>query len=166
MGRPPRLVREAYEYWPIELLPLLPPRIKGLYVLYDAEKRPIYVGISGSGSTQRVRQRFWDDYYRYTYWGWVRYFSVYTFDIEPLYHQIEVLILRALGKGFPANTNRGELFKTTKKHPPPRERYPSFYRQKVADKDGYVFVGQRYAGRRLRVEVGPRETRVKASQAK
>ncbi|HTS33908.1 MAG TPA: hypothetical protein VMI55_08270 [Thermoplasmata archaeon] len=161
MGRPPNLLEEVYEHWPIESLPLLPPDIRGLYVLYDSEKRPIYVGISGRGAKQRVRQRFWAEYYRYRYWGWVRYFSVYTFKVEPLYDQIETLILRALGNGLPGNTNRKGLPRTVVRHPKPQERYDGHFIQKVADKEGYVLVGEKNAGKRVRVEIGPAEEKVK-----
>jgi hypothetical protein len=166
MGRPQNLVSEAYEYWPIESLPLLPPKIKGLYILYDSERNPIYVGISGRGSQQRVRQRFWDDYYRYRYWGWVRYFSVYTFSIEPMYKQVETLILRSLHHSLPANTATGRLPRTVVHHPPPRSRYDTHFQQRVADKDGYVNVGMQNAGKRVRVEVGPAESKVRKSQVK
>lgn len=156
MGRPPRLVRGAYEHEPIESAPLLPKGIRGLYVLYDPEGFPIKVGISGRGRRQTVFERFRDDYYRYTYWRNVASFSVYTFEVETMYKQVETLILRAVGKALPGNDNAGHLPKGTARHRLARRSYPHYFLQRRVDSEGRVNLGARNSRRRVRVELGPR----------
>lgn len=154
-GRPPKLVAEVYEDWPIEALPELPPGLKGVYVLYDPDWRPIRIGISGRGK-QDVLDRLWA-YYRSRQWRHAHHFSVYVFKPEHLFKQAEVLMLRAVGQAIPGNVNAGRFPRTTLIHKPPRVRYPHHFVERSVNSNGTIRGGslKKYAGRKIRVEIGP-----------
>lgn len=157
-GRPPKLVSEVYENWPIEAAPCLPWGLRGIYVLYDPHGVPIRVGISGRGS-QDVKGHILGDYYRSREWRSAHHFSVFIFSNEILFKQAEVLILRSVGQAIRGNAHSGNFMTTTKIHRPPRVRYPSHFVERFVSEDGEVRL-QKYAGRKLRIEVGPPKARV------
>ncbi len=157
-GRPPKLVSEVYEDWPIETVPCLPWGLRGLYVLYDPHGDPIRLGISGRGA-QDVKERILGDYYRSRRWRDAHTFSIFIFSNEILFKQAEVLILRAVGQGIRGNVNSGSLMQTTRIHRPPRFKRPYHFVERTVRDDGTVSL-PRWAGRRLRIEVGPPQTRI------
>ena len=157
-GRPPKLVSEVYEDWPIEAAPCLPSGLRGVYVLYDPHWVPIRVGISGRGS-QDVRRRILGDYYRSREWRSAHHFSVFIFSNEILFKQAEVLILRSVGPAIRGNVHSGSFMATTKIHRPPRVRYPKHFVVKTVSEDGVVCL-PKYADRKLRIEVGPPKSKI------
>jgi len=93
-GRPKRLVNAAAEYWPIKKLEDLP-EMRGIYILYDKNYKPVYCGRAGRGVSEikdRVRHEK-----RWRYYGSkIAYFS--AFDLHRgNHHQVETLILHAIG---------------------------------------------------------------------
>jgi hypothetical protein len=157
-GRPPKLVSEVYENWPIEAAPCLPPEIRGIYVLYDPHWVPIRIGISGRG-TQDVRGRIMGDYYRRKSWRSAHHFSVFVFTNEILFKQAEVLILRAVGQAIRGNVHSGSFMQTTRIHKPPRVRYPPHFLERTVPEHGQLKL-TKYAGRKVRIEVGPHRSKL------
>ena len=154
-GRPPRLIESVYLQWPIEALPDLDDGLKGLYVLYDPDGQPVRVGISGK-SKQDVKSRLRLDYYRSKRWRHVHKFSVFTFKVGSLFNQVETLVLKAVGTGLAGNIAKGRFLKTTKVRKAPRRKYPaSFFVRRIGD-DGRIKVPDKFIGRRVRVDIGPR----------
>lgn len=155
-GRPPKLVSEVYEDWPIEAVPYLPEGLRGLYVLYDPHGFPVRIGISGRGGdgAQDVRGRLLGEYYRERRWRNVDHFSVFVFKNKVLFKQAEALILRAVGPAIRGNVHSGSFMQTTRIHKPPRVRYPSYFLERTVSVDGWVNLS-RYADCKLRIEVGP-----------
>lgn len=155
-GRVPRLVESVYNHWPIEAVPDLPNNLRGLYVLYDSDERPLRVGISGKGK-QTVRQRMIDDYYRYKYWRAVDNFSVFIFTKGPHFKQAESFVLYAVGKALALNWQGGRMMRTTRMISPPKYvRYPAHFLQKKSDGDGIIRISKKFRHRKVRVEIGPR----------
>jgi hypothetical protein len=157
-GRPPKLVSEVYENWPIEAAPCLPWGLRGIYVLYDPHWVPIRIGISGRGA-QDVKGRILGDYYRSRNWRNAHHFSVFVFANEILFKQAEVLILRAVGQAIRGNVHSGSFMATTKIRKPPRVRYPAHFLERFVPESGTLALGK-YAGRKLRIEVGPPKSKV------
>lgn len=158
-GKPERLVASVYEKWPIEALPELPPDLRGLYVIYDSDDKPIRVGISGRGRKQRVIDRIWNEYYRDRYWRAAHTFTVFTFTQRSNYKQVESFVLFALGKALSGNVKGGAFRKATEFHGPPgRVRYPGYFVHGAVGPDGRIRVQKRWRNRRVRVEIGPPES--------
>ena len=156
-GAPRILVDEYYRGWPIETLTRLPEGLRGLYVLYGTDGRPLRIGISGRGN-QNVRRRIYNDYHRWKSWRGVDHFSVFTFTTPTWFEQVERLMLRAVGKALAGNVNSGKVrVKSGVVGPPSTRGIPyDFVRRKV-DEGGYVYVGEKHRGRNVRVEVGVRK---------
>ena len=155
-GRPPQLVSEVYEDWPIEAAPCLPRKLRGLYVLYDPHGTPIRIGISGrkGDGSQDVRGRLLGDYYRERKWRNIHHFSVFVFKNRALFKQAEVLILRAVGPAIRGNVHSGRFLQTTRIRKPPRVSYPPHFLERTVSEDGWLNLSK-YADRKLRIEVGP-----------
>jgi len=150
-------VKEFYTGWPIECLTLLPRKLKGLYILYDAAGKPIRVGIAGRGR-QDVYRRLHDDYHRWKHWRAVDHFSVFTFTTPTWFEQVERIVLKAAGPVLTGNKNSGSVMLRPEglKRPPPRQGLPRDFLRKRVNAKGYVKVGETYARRNLRIEVGTR----------
>lgn len=156
-GAPRILVDEFYRGWPIETLTRLPQGLRGLYVLYDSDGRPLRIGISGRG-VQDVKKRILDDYHRWKYWRAVDHFSVFTFTTPTWFEQVERLMLRAVGKALNGNLNAGEVrVKSRVVTAPSMIGTPADFLRRKVNPEGYVYVGSRYATRNVRVEVGIRQ---------
>lgn len=156
------LVSEVYEDWPIEAVPCLPGGLRGLYVLYDPHGVPVRIGISGRGGkgAQDVRGRLLGDYYRERRWRNVHHFSVFVFKNRVLFKQAEALILRAVGPAIRGNVHSGSFMQTTRIRRPPRVRYPTHFLERTVNEDGQLRLPA-YAGRKLRIEVGPPKGRLR-----
>lgn len=152
--RPPRLLAKVYERWPIESLPLLEDGLRGIYVLYDPDGRPVRVGKAGGGR-QDVKTRMMGEYYHARYWRHVDTFSVYTFVSESLFHQVETIMLRSVGRALAGNANAGSFPGATKVVKPPRQAYDWHFFLRTVGEDGWVKLPSKLAGKKIRVEAGP-----------
>jgi hypothetical protein len=155
MPRPPRLVAKVYERWPIESLPLLDDGLRGLYVLYDPDGRPVRVGKAGGGD-QDVKSRMMGEYYHSRYWRHVASFSVFTFVSKSMFHQVETIMLRAVGKALAGNVNTGSFSEATTVISPPRQSYDWHFFLRTTGEDGWLKLPSKFEGRKVRVEIGPR----------
>jgi len=154
-GRPRYLVKDFYKGWPIECLHELPKQIDGFYVLYDSSGHPLRVGISGK-KRQDIRTRIYNEYHLRKKWRAVDHFSVFTFTTRTWFDQVERLVLAAVGPALSGNEHAGRIKSRNRPIPPPRWKHVSnFVRAKVNAK-GQVVVGKEHAGRRVRVELGPK----------
>ena len=156
-GRTPTLIKDVFEHWPIEDAPGLPDGLKGIYVLYDPHGSPVRAGIAGRNK-QDVRGRILGEYYRGKKWRHVHTFSVYTFHRQALFKQVEVLMLRAFGEALAGNIRKGKFRKaTTKVHRPSRLKRPEDFVIRAVQAEGTLNRSlEKYAGRKVRIEVGPR----------
>lgn len=154
MPRPPRLVERVYEHWPIESQPLLDGGLRGIYVLYDPEGRPVRVGKAGQGD-QDIKDRL-GEYYHSRRWRHVHTFSVFTFVKESWFHQVETLVLRAVGDALTGNVNSGSFSNATRVIGPPRKTYDWHFNLRTVGEGGWVKLPRKSAGKKVRVEIGPR----------
>ncbi len=156
-GAPRILVDEFYRGWPIETITRLPEGLRGLYVLYDTDGRPLRIGISGRGD-QDIKRRIYNDYHRWKTWRGVDHFSLFTFTTPTWFEQVERLMLRAVGKALAANLNAGEVrVKSRVIGPPSMRGVPKDFIRRKVDTEGYVSVGEKHSGRSVRVEIGVRK---------
>jgi hypothetical protein len=156
-GAPRILVDRFYRNWPIETIVRLPDGLRGLYVLYDTDGRPLRIGISGRGD-QDVKRRIYNNYHLLKTWRGVDHFSVFTFTTPTWFEQVERLMLRAVGTALAGNLNAGEVrVKSGVSGPPSMRGVPDAFVRRKVDDDGYVFVGEKHAGRSARVEIGVRK---------
>jgi hypothetical protein len=107
-GRPIRLVNAYAEYHPIEQLGYLP-EMRGIYILYDKNRIPLYCGRAGKGRNT-IRSRIMAHKSRPYLRRKIRYFSVYDVDCGYM-HQIETILLRAFGDLMRWNTYKGKFLK-------------------------------------------------------
>lgn len=155
MGRAKKLVNTVYDRWPIEAFWELPDNLRGLYVLYNVERKPVRVGIAGKGR-QDVKSRL-KNYYRQKKYRDVDTFSVYILNHSFKKH--EAFILHALGGALTANIKGGKLDRTTKREPPPRYKRLSGEFVIATVKDGGIIERKKlkkYAGTKVRIDVSYR----------
>jgi hypothetical protein len=82
-----------------------------------------------------------------------------VFTNTALFKQAEVLILRAVGQAIRGNVHSGRFMATTRIHKPPRVRYPHHFLERTIGESGVVKLAA-YAGRKVRIEVGPPKSKV------
>ena len=116
-GRPIRLVNAYAEFWPIKRIGELP-SMRGVYILYDRNYVPLYCGRSGKGVSD-VPNRIYQERSERYYGRKIKYFSVYDLD-SGYQHQVETIILRALGHILRWNKRKGRFLRGAREIRPSR----------------------------------------------